>query len=76
MTQLNQEQGRTHLGQGVSKTEDESASDVHVISVREGTNETSDYHEYAARDDGRLSPKVISDVGTAPFRVSVHSVVL
>jgi hypothetical protein len=64
MAQLNQEQGGTHLGQGISKPEDESASNIHVVSGREGSNETSNNHEYAAYNDGRLSPVVISDVRT------------
>lgn len=68
MNNLDQQQGRAHLGQAVAETQDEPRSDVHVVSVGSTADDTSDDHEAASRDDGDFPAQVISNVGAGGRR--------
>lgn len=59
---LGEKQGRRHLGEGVTETEDETTTEVHLVSVGKGSDATASNHEGAAGGDGGPTAVGIGDV--------------
>jgi hypothetical protein len=64
MADLSQEHGGSHLGERVAETEDDTTSNVHIVTIRERSEKTTQNHEKAASNDRYLPAIMVRHIRT------------
>jgi hypothetical protein len=72
MADLGKKDGRGKMCHGVTETKDETATDVHSVSVGEGTQDGTDNHENASDHNWDTTTISISQEWTAKLLVQFN----